>query len=367
MATFYFRRSVEKAFQLDEPPFNLSLSLETPLATNPPYITSVVDDVMYILNQTLEKIFSTSQRAVVATVIPTISRILSSDFIGMIQRKMRDESYPKAAIQGALPPENIIISFLVLINNLDIATEYTQRIVQTYVGSVTGMGRTEETVTNKVFDRFPFEDDASTICNVVRVLESSFIGKANELIGDGVFVAFKNIIKPRLRSLLAESFRDVDYQMNAHDLESSRNMAEAEGRRNANEIGIVHDIFRTSWDSLTRPVTRILLPRSTEKLLIVTASYLSELLEKRIWSYYGRINAVGGVRLERDIADILSVVVRDGRYRLREAFVRCTQICMLMNMEEEEWNELQTGTARMEDALDWQLNEDERVRARSIL
>ena len=66
MAAFFFRRSVEKSFQLDEPPADLTLNPNKPLGSNPPFITSAVDDVMYIVNQVLQRALTTSQRAVVA-------------------------------------------------------------------------------------------------------------------------------------------------------------------------------------------------------------------------------------------------------------------------------------------------------------
>jgi hypothetical protein len=89
MTTFFFRRSVEKAFQLDEAPSDLTLNPTKPLGSNPPFITSAVDDVMYIVNQVLQRSLATSQRAVVSSVVPTVSSILGSDFITMIQRKTR--------------------------------------------------------------------------------------------------------------------------------------------------------------------------------------------------------------------------------------------------------------------------------------
>ncbi|TVY36414.1 Conserved oligomeric Golgi complex subunit [Lachnellula subtilissima] len=42
MTTFFFRRSVEKAFQLDESPAGLSLNLSKPIDGNPPFIISPV-------------------------------------------------------------------------------------------------------------------------------------------------------------------------------------------------------------------------------------------------------------------------------------------------------------------------------------
>jgi hypothetical protein len=85
---------------------------------------SAVDDVMYIVNAVIKKSLSTAQRDVVSSVIPAVGRVLGSDFVVMMQRKMRDESYPKPAVQGGFPPEDKIISFIVLINSLDMANEY---------------------------------------------------------------------------------------------------------------------------------------------------------------------------------------------------------------------------------------------------
>lgn len=51
MTTFFFRRSVEKAFQLDEQPPDLSLNPHKPLKSNPPHISSAVDDIMYIVKR----------------------------------------------------------------------------------------------------------------------------------------------------------------------------------------------------------------------------------------------------------------------------------------------------------------------------
>ena len=135
MTTFFFRRSVEKAFQLDESPSGLTLNPQRPLKADPPHITSAVDDIMYIVNKVIQQSLATSQEAVVTNVVPTLSRVLGSDFIGMTQRKMRDECYPRAPVQGGQPAEQTTISFLVQINNLDMGVDYIRRIVQNNTGS----------------------------------------------------------------------------------------------------------------------------------------------------------------------------------------------------------------------------------------
>ncbi|KAH0537875.1 hypothetical protein FGG08_005427 [Glutinoglossum americanum] len=369
MTTFFFRRSVEKAFQLDEPPADLSFSSNPP-QPNPPYITSAVDDVMYIVNKVLQRSLATSQCAVVSNVIPTVGRVLGSDFVGMIQRKMRDESYPKSAVQGAPPPEDKVVAFLVLINNLDVATDYTKRIVQSRLepASFSGPANGEEGPSTPLEELFPFGNDAAFAANALKSMESSFAGKTSELIGDGIQVTFNQIVKPRLRPILSDAFRDIDYLLKEEDLAERNHNGDDDGDGDgAIDEDAVKRRFEQGWDSLIKPLNRLLTERNFDKLLSMTASYLSRVLEKRIWSYYGRANELGAVRLERDIAGVVGTVVRGGRYGIREVFMKCTQICLVMNMEEDEWDELKAAGDESEGEMHWKLSLDERNRARAMI
>lgn len=372
MTTFFFRRSVEKAFQLDEQPSDLSLNSKQPLPSNQPYITSAVDDVMYIVNQIVERSLATSQKDVISSVIPTLARVLGSDFIGMIQRKMRDESYPKITVQGAPPGEQTIVSFLVLINNLDVATDYVKRIVQSRVetepaaASANGGGSVSS---RSLTALFPLNRDAMIVGNALRSLQGSLEGKTSDLISDGIFVVFKNVIKPRLRPILADAFRDADYQMTQEELEETYRDAESDDGNRSPPDNAVQYHFQRGWEILTKPVMRLLTERNYERLLATIISYLGEVLEKRIWSYHGRLDELGAVRLERDIASIVRIVVSGGRYGLRNAFARCMQICLVMNMEKDEGEELQAASTAgaEEEGVEWKIDDEERTRARAMV
>ncbi|KAI9800135.1 MAG: hypothetical protein M1833_003462 [Piccolia ochrophora] len=380
MTTFFFRRSVEKAFQLDEQPTDLTLGLNKPIHSNPPFITSAVDDVMYIVNKVLQRSVATSQRAVVAGVVPTIGRVLGSDFVGMIQRKLRDESYPKPVVPGGMPPEDKIVAFLVLLNNLDVATDYIKRIVQGRIeaGTASNPGTDDDGAPTPLSDLFPFDHDAVFITNTLTTMQHSFEGKTSELISDGIHVSFDRIVKPRLRPILADAFRDVDYLLTDEELAELRTHHEAGAadddlyEHTADAAPIQEDIvkrrFEHAWDALMRPLRRLATERNFDKLLATSVTYLAgKVLEKRIWSYYGRVNERGAARLERDVAAVVGCVVRAGRYALRDAFARCTQICLVMNMEDDEWEEVVAGADGGEGDVPWRLDADERARARSMV
>lgn len=358
MSTFFFRRSVEKAFQMDEPPFDLTLNPNKPLGSNAPFITSAVDDVMYIVNQVLQRTLATSQRSVVASVMPSVSRVLTGDFFGMIQRKMRDESYPKAAIQGALPPESVIISFLVLINNLDISTDYLRRIVNSNLGKLDPNNQGQQQHAT-IPDLFPFAHDAVFVETTLTSILTTFSSKTSDLITEAVEVVLKQVMRPRLRPVFVETFRDVEYLLDADDADSQTVDTDA----------MVPQRFERGWMQFTLPIKRILTPHTYDLLISTTISYLARALEKRIWSYYGRVNELGAAKLERDISGIVNAAVKGGKYALRDAFVRCTEMTLILNMEEDEWEEIKgLGVEEQrEQGMEWHLDASERARTRGII
>ena len=357
MTTFFFRRSVEKAFQLDESPSDLTLNPTKPLGSNPPFITSAVDDIMYIVNQVLQKTLATSQRAVVASVVPTVSLLLGSDFVGMTQRKMRDESYPKPVIAGGLPPEDKVIAFLVLINNLDVANDYIKRIVHQQLDTPSQPG--QEAAKTPLQNLFPFGHDATFVENTLKAMEKSFAAKSGDLLNDGITVLFTNVLKPRIRPILAEAFRDIDYSPE-DDAEDPNEDGEDD------DADLVKSRFDRGWGVVIRPIKRILTTSNFDRLLGLALNYLASALEKRIKSYYGRVNELGAVRLERDIAGVVTAAVAGGKYSLRDAFTKSTQMTLIMNMEDDEWDEVADDTGG-ESGIPWVLDVEERKRVRAIV
>jgi hypothetical protein len=325
---------------------------------------------MYIVSKVLQRSLATFQRAVIAGVVPTIARVLGSDFVGMIQRKMRDENFPRPVVQGGQPPEEKVIAFLVLINNLDVSTDYVKRIVNSRVdtsGHAVALNEGDGPA-SALSDSFPFDNDAKFVRETLLSLQHSFEQKTIELAGDGLQVTFSQVIKPRMRPLIADAFRDVDYLSTEEDLAERARLREEEMGGDTPDEEYVKTQFTHGWDNLMKPVKRILSDRNYDKLLTLTVNYLSaKILEKRIWAYQGRVNELGAVRLERDIAGIASAIVRGGRYGLRDAFSRCIQICLVMNMEDDEWEEVRDSEGDGESGITWVLDLDERNRARSMI
>ncbi|KAF3762322.1 COG4-domain-containing protein [Cryphonectria parasitica EP155] len=361
MSTFFFRRSVEKAFQLDEMPSGLSLNPHKPLNSEPPFIISAVDDVMYIVNTVIQKTLSTSQRDAVASVLQTVGRVLGSDFVGMVQRKMRDESYPKPVVQGGFPPEDKIIAFIVLINSLETSNEYLERIINTFLG--TSLERTNGAGPQPALqDTFPFEHDVANVSSALTTLLSTFTSKTTELLGEGLQVLANQVVRLRLRPVLAETFRDVDYTLTEDE------MADFAAAEDIDEDELLDEVgrrFEHGWDALMKPIARLMTPKTYAILLETTARYLARVLLDRAWKYLGRANAFGVIRMERDFSAIINVVSKGGNYGVRELFSKVAQVLMVANMEDDEWEEIVAGGD--DEGMQWVLSEEERRKARSLV
>lgn len=349
MTTFFFRRSVEKAFQIEESPSGLHLNISKPLDINPPFIISAVDDIMYIVSTVLQRALSTCQTEAISSVLLTMGRVLASDFLGMIQRKMRDDCYPKPITQGGFPPEEKIVAFIVLINSLDIANEYLSRIIKSRI-----MSSDDPTSVSPLKEMFPFDDHFKFVTTMLENLRANFISQSMELHTDGLHVMFNQVIKPRFRPVLLEVFRDVDYLLNEDDLAS---MSHEDIRGDTENFqDLVGYRFEHRWEIIMKPIQQIMCQNSFLSLLEQTAKYIARSLEKRAWSLEGKVNALGALRMEKDFSAIIRVVSQGGRYGLRETFIRVTQICMIANMEDEEWEALMLSHANSNPTQDCKSN-----------
>lgn len=360
MSTFVFRRSVEKALQLEEMPDNSAIyTTETPL------VTSVVEDVMYILNIILQQSLESGELMLIKNILNATRRILESDFVGAMQRKLRDEApravsnvpnstssssssivsrlstpplvgvhakrgpsgYGLAGLSGS--DEIRLRSFLIYINNLQVASDYTDRIIK---------GINYE-------DSLPFDDDAIKAKAMLDSLSRSFQARCDELMNDSLQVAFKQVVSTRIRNFTHSIFKNVDFMVSP----KSQETAEFNGTIQPSEQ------FNIEWDTLMAGFTKFMAPKAYTNLISQAAVLLSKTLETRVWSLEGKVNELGAIQLDREISRIIGKV-SNGRYKLRDKFIRVAQIIMIIGLDD----------AEDEEGIQWVLSNEERRRARLI-
>jgi len=176
-----------------------------------------------MVNNLLQCALHTSQRALVSNTISTVGRVLRSDFVSMIQHKIQVESYGKSSsgIRGGPVTDDKILNFLTLLNNQDVALDYTHQLISTFVNASSDIPRADRdpgmdaSSDSAVLleDLYPFQTRLAIVRDALTGIEAAFKRKSGELTDDGIMVFLIKVVKPKLRPLLAEAFRDVEYLM----------------------------------------------------------------------------------------------------------------------------------------------------------
>lgn len=346
LATFVFRRSIEKAFQLEElPDVHQRYTNETPL------VTSVADDVMYIYNTLLKQTVVTGDLSIISTVFANFRRILESDFIGIVQRKLRDQ----APRQGMVPPartntpvggrrgvagkqnkfktlaglgeadDKKLRAFLIYLNDLVVTPNYAEKIFQSLT----------------INEDVPFEDDAKHVTDLITAMNNGLKSRCIELLSDGISVTFYVVLNNRLRSLVTSLFNKANYMVSPDSGNNTHEMSQQ---------------FSFGWHGLIDEFEEVMAPENYTRLITLAATTLSQIFEKWIWGLSYKVNELGAIALDRDISKIISTV-SEGRYQLREKFVRIAQIMMIVGRDDDDSED--------EDIV-WSLNLEERERAKNI-
>jgi hypothetical protein len=193
-------------------------------------------------------------------------------------------------------------------------------------------------------------------------MQTSFTSKSTELLADGISITFRQVLKSRVRPILADAFRGIDYSITTVDI-----VDDLDDDHDESEEDTVTKRFTTSWHSLSRPLKRIMTKPTWDKLLAIALPYLSTALERRLWALNGRLSELGATKLERDVGGIVAVACGEGKYALRDSFQRCQQIIMVAGMEDEEWEEVEAEPEGEGKSILWVLSWEERAKARTLV
>lgn len=332
MALFVSRRSVEKAFQLEELPDLMAKS--TP---DSPLVSSVVHDVMLVFSSLVNQTLNTGEMTLIKTVISGIRRVLESDYVGFVQRKLRDGAPRQTPIRTATPPPNSNTKSLAGLPNSE------DRKLRTFMVNLNGLTTISSYVEQVVDplhyyydDNLPFGDDATEAKNIMNSLSTSFKGRCIEIANDGLRTIFNFVLKPKLTTLFNTITKLADYLTNN------------EGEEDLSEK------FTIGWKELMKEFANILTPENYTRLVSLAAQSLSKALERWVWSLEGKVNELGAIRLDRDVGRIITTLSQ--QYHFREKFVRVAQIVTVIGLDDSE----------DEESVAWALTEDERVKARNI-
>lgn len=292
---WYLRTAIEKAHKLD-----------TPDAAGKPYLSSILDDTFYLVKIVLTRALSCGSLDTLARMRARVVSVLERDYMDVLSRKLEavyapgDRSREKDQRTAAI----------IYLNDLDLSSEYVDRLVsewrinpQAQVWDVSELDRVQ--------------DELELFGNLALKLRLKC--KA------GLDALFANVLRPRLRSLLDETYKDVRYVL------SEDEFAEAEER------DIVRRRFVRLWTNLTEDYKAYLSDNNFHALFATLLEALVRPWEKLAMGL--NYTDFGAVRFERDIKNIANFLNNQTSFGLnvvREKMVRLNQIALVLNFDEDE-------------------------------
>jgi len=381
---FYFRRSIEKSITIEElPSLDAYLVLSNEPGVHPEQvpISSVVEDLTLVLNNTLRNIIQSGLPTAVKSFINESFGIVQQDLLNGFFIKNLNDNQPRynqtlslidpastinrtnspisrsatpdvhggsgglstgagflkgassalgsvvsgsGAIVGSLqttPNNTKLLSFIIYLNTVAMAQEYFTKVFQNI---------------NKdsyLQSYYPFGKDKSKISNILQQdFLDPFTSVSNKIISESLINLYNQLIKNKLLLLVNEFFTDIPTANNENNyvIYSSNNI---------NDPTILIK-FTSNWQSLMKPYLQTLHKTLWSKLLRLVVVNLTNLLEKKLFMILNKlkINELGAIKLEKDVSYLINEICRDNYY-LREKFVRLTQIVLLVGMDDEEYEE----------------------------
>ncbi|EMR10816.1 hypothetical protein PNEG_00963 [Pneumocystis murina B123] len=302
MELFFMRHSVEKAFQLDEQD-----------TMSKPLMSSFVDDIMYILKKIVQRVLNTGNLVLLQDVLTGVKRIMEMDYTGIIQRriivfqgKLNNQAFSKNQNYKNLKIDNDFISFIILLNNLDISRNYIERIVSESINK------------DAIKKKFPFESDLIIIFQPIQAL-LLLQDRLNELLKDGLNTLFLVYIKIRLKKILTDYFNKSTYIINNtifNDLEKKQPIQ-------------LH--FSQGWNLIMTNFKHQLTHENMNYLVKMSSNLIANWLEKAILNI--KMNELGAIRLDKDISFISSHIISYGSYQSHESFAKVYEMIRILNWD----------------------------------
>ncbi len=379
LSTFFFRRSIEKAFEIEEVP--TITDLNSPELSNS-LSSSIVDDVMYLLNIVLRESIETGFLRIIITSIINITNTLTTNYLEITAEKLHDEinkiklnvnwsklfrngnyngitanlgSFQQGVPQFAeimksftstnnnalsssinnnsmsntnnnpivnLPANKNLINYLILLNNLELSNGYCVKIVN----DIKQIVPQNVPYNSDLMGNFPSSSSSSSSLsnNDISSIHKSIEKKLDMLIKH--FTTNSNtIITHHLRILFEQILKQkltvlIDDCFKTADFMVVPNSSEAASNSYLDSLDDQNELvikFSISFGMLMESFQKLLTPENLLKLINdYVSKYLANLLELKIWNLDGKINELGAIKLDRDISNIISIVCTNAKSSL---------------------------------------------------
>ncbi|KAI7897429.1 COG4 transport protein-domain-containing protein [Mucor mucedo] len=294
---YLLKKSIDKAMKLDD--YDPSTA----------QTSTCVDDVFFILKTVIKRCISTYEPDVVAATVKTTLKTLEIAYLNQFQQKMSTvfTSYDTTGRNAERAIEQAKISYMVILNNLDVSADYTHRLAK----------EVQPNITNGIW--LDEENDVKKTRGSIQDFES-FADKFKQLLQNGLEQLLNQILKPRIRPLFQDAYREVKYVLE----EEEYNEADIEER--------FVKRFRRGFEHLIQIYQRTLTDNNFSTLMGLVLEALTAQWERIV--FQTRFNQYGALRFDKDLRSVIHYLSTLTEWLSRDRFTRLNQMSTLLNFEE---------------------------------
>ncbi|KAH9001665.1 COG4-domain-containing protein [Lactarius akahatsu] len=317
LEVWYTRSAIDKAHRLS-----------TPDATSSPTMTTTPDDAFYIFKVVLSRLLSTGAARVVERTSGALRSVIENDYAGTIRRKM-DDVYRNAGVgRGEKVERESRAAFIILLNDLDVSASHMDRLVKDLLAAA---------VIPQSFSTEEVDAARASISSF-----SNIVPKFQSILRVGVEQLFNQLLRPKLRTLLTDVYKDVSYVLD----DDAYTAAEYQD--------VVRKRFIKAWEGLVDGYKESLTENNYHLFFGLALDVLIRPWEKLVSSQ--KYNELGAVRFDRDLRAVTTYLSSQTAFGdVRDKFVRLQQISTLLNLDQEEdVDEFYNGSG-----ITWKLSEQD--------
>ncbi|EJD53432.1 COG4-domain-containing protein [Auricularia subglabra TFB-10046 SS5] len=299
LESWYLRVIVDKAHRLAQPASSVG-----------PTTTTLPDDVFYVLKLALVRLLTTGSAATVQRTAAALREILQRDFVAVLRRKMDDLYRPGVAgARSEKGERDARTAFVIHLNDLDLAASHLERLKDEFVAS-------------PAIDQHFVDGDIDGVKASVKSLGGETTA-LRSVLKAGVEQLFNQVVRPRLRMLWPDIYKDVTYVL------------DDDAYSEAEQKDLVRTRFVRAWES-TADVFRDAFTEENYRLFF---TFIVDMIV-RPWERYIfglRFTELGAIRFDQDLRFITSFLSNQVSFgAVRERFQRLQQISTLLNLDKEE-------------------------------
>ncbi|KAF9170617.1 Golgi transport complex subunit 4 [Mortierella sp. AD010] len=307
---FFLRRSVEKAMSIDEYDSGNKTS-------------SCVDDVFYILKKTISRAVYSSNVDCLAAMINFIKNTLEMDYISVFQKSM-------AGVFSSGDTKEGRFQYMLLLNNINVSIDYLEKL-------------TAEIEQDSVSTIASLSEHALAKAKAVLSGLAGSSGKFKQILKLGIEELFKRTLRPRLRPLLQDSYKEIKYVV------TDEEYAEQEA------LNSFVNRFMSGFDTLIEPYKSTLTDENYNQVIANAVTSLTKTWEEII--FQTKFNKMGAIRFDKDLRAVGFYLVSLTYFPVREKLTRLNQMAMLLDLEELE--DLYEIWGNNSGAITWRLTDAE--------